>query len=187
MCMIICFSGKIASGKSSVSEALADKLKWLRISFGDYVRAQVADQGLDPNDRNTLQEYGQMLVERDAEKFCRDVLEFGAFVPGQNLLLDGIRHISIYQQIRDLLVPCQTRLIFLDPGDQERHRRSQERGDQDKILSSEEHAVESELSYAIPDSADLVISSKSELDIIVDECLEHILEWNRQFQSSEAS
>lgn len=91
MTVLVCFSGQIGSGKSSVSVAVATALGWSRTGFGDYLRAQIVQAGGDPHSRETLQDLGQRLVEADPEEFCRSVLNDGGFRPGEDFLIDGVR------------------------------------------------------------------------------------------------
>ena len=77
MSLLLCFSGQIGSGKSSVSTAVAEVLGWRRTGFGDYLRGEIARLGGDPDDRKALQDLGQQRVEDDSTAFCRDVLVAG--------------------------------------------------------------------------------------------------------------
>ena len=77
--LVICFSGRIGSGKSSVTKALANALHWRRASFGDYVRARVAEQGGDPASREDLQNLGQALVEANPEAFAVAVIHAAGY------------------------------------------------------------------------------------------------------------
>jgi hypothetical protein len=71
--LVVCFSRRIGSGKSSVTQTLANALRWPRASFGDYVRARVAERGGDPSSRKELQNLGQTLVEADPSGFAAAV------------------------------------------------------------------------------------------------------------------
>ena len=42
MSVLLCFSGQIGSGKSSVSAAVAEALRWRRTGFGVYLRGEIA-------------------------------------------------------------------------------------------------------------------------------------------------
>ena len=67
------FSGKIGSGKTTISEYVANLLSWPKVSFGDYVR-EIARQQKTDLSRSALQTIGASLVEQDCEGFCRSVL-----------------------------------------------------------------------------------------------------------------
>jgi dephospho-CoA kinase len=98
--LVVCFSRRIGSGKSSVTQTLANALRWPRASFGDYVRARVADRGGDPSSRKELQNLGQMLVETDPSGFAAAVLQARGYKRGADLLVDGIRHVAIKRRLR---------------------------------------------------------------------------------------
>ena len=82
MSLLICFSGQIGSGKTSVSAAVAEALGWRRTGFGDYLRSEIERLGGDPSSRQALQDLGQKLVDEDPTAFCREVLLAGGFRPG---------------------------------------------------------------------------------------------------------
>ena len=111
--LLVCFSGKIGSGKTSISRAVARWLKCACTSFGGYLRHEVARRGGDPDCRESLQYLGQSRIEQDAESFCRDVLAAGGFVPGEDFVLDGIRHLGVLPHLVRIAAPSEVRLIFL--------------------------------------------------------------------------
>jgi hypothetical protein len=111
--LVVCFPGRMTSGKTSVTKALAQRLGWPRVAFGDYVRAQLVQRGGDPASREALQNLGQRLVDEDVEGFVREVLCSGGFRPGDNLLIDGVRHVDIQTLIAKLVQPSRTFLVHL--------------------------------------------------------------------------
>src|SRR5262249_39299242 len=156
--MVACFAGKIGSGKTSVTHALAQCLGWRRVGFGDYVRAELARRGGNPEIRAELQDLGQRLVDSDPEAFCRGVLGSSDFPPGDDLLVDGIRHATVYRTIVALVKPSRARLFYLRASDDTRGLRTAERGEASSA-SIESHRVEAELATAVPDMADAVIDA----------------------------
>src|SRR3982751_2032964 len=74
MGIVVSFAGRIGSGKSSVSNVLAEALGWPRAGFGDYLRDELRRRGGDMASRQALQDLGQSFVEVDPEAFCRSVL-----------------------------------------------------------------------------------------------------------------
>ena len=179
MKVLLCFSGAIGSGKSSVSIAVAEALGWPRTAFGDYVRAEVARTGGDPTSRQALQEFGQGRVEADAVTFCRDVLAQGGFIPGMNFLIDGVRHLDIYSILTRLAEPTKARLIFLTADDVSRARRVEQRGDQADLVSADRHLVEADLRNSLPQAANAIINASEPLATVVAECLEYARCWSK--------
>jgi cytidylate kinase len=177
MSLLVCFSGQIGSGKSTVSSAVADALGWSRAGFGDYVRAEVQRMGGDPTSREALQNLGQKLVENNATKFCRAVLQFGGFSPGDNFVIDGVRHLTIYDALVGLAPPSTAKLLFLRAGELNRSLRVKVRADSADFARAETHRVESELRDDLPLRADAIIDSDRPLTDVVSDCLTAINNW----------
>ena len=105
MSMLVCFSGQISSGKSSVSNAVARALGWRRAGFRDYLRAEIKHMGGDPTSRRALQNLGQQRVESGPEGSCRAVLSSGGLTPGDDFVIDGLRHLKLLQILAGLALP----------------------------------------------------------------------------------
>lgn len=174
MNLLLCFSGQIGSGKSSVSTAVADALGWGRTGFGDYLRGEITRHGGDPDDRKALQDLGQARVDADAAAFCRDVLKAGGFQPGNDFVIDGIRHVNIFEIIKQVGLPSDAKLLFLGAGEMTRNARVQARADAFDFARASTHRVEAELREALPDRADAVIDADQTMDRVVSDCLEWI-------------
>ncbi len=110
---VLGFSGRIASGKSTLSAAVADALEVPRVSFGDYVRHLAGYMGLDADERVVLQGIGRLLAEHPRE-FCAKVLAQGGYQAGQPLVIDGIRHMEIAEEIRVQVAPAELKLIYVE-------------------------------------------------------------------------
>lgn len=177
MSLLLCFSGQIGSGKSSVSAEVAKALGWQRTGFGDYLRGEIARSGGDPDDRQALQDLGQARVDQDALKFCRDVLATGGFQPGDNFVIDGIRHVSIFEHLTQVSAPCDAKLIFLEAGEVTRSSRVQTRSDAGDFERASGHRVEAELRQALPDRADATIEADHALERVVANCLDCVRRW----------
>jgi cytidylate kinase len=177
MSLLLCFSGQIGSGKSSVSAAVAEALGWRRTGFGDYLRGEIARSGGDPDDRQELQDLGQVRVDQDALYFCRDVLAAGGFQPGDNFVIDGIRHVIIFEHLSQVSAPSDAKLIFLAAGEVTRSSRVQTRSDAGDFERASRHRVEAELRLALPDRADATIDADHALERVVADCLDCIRTW----------
>jgi cytidylate kinase len=177
MSLLLCFSGQIGSGKSSVSAAVAQALGWPRTGFGDYLRAAIARRGGDPNDRQSLQDLGQTLVDADPDAFCRDVLAAGGFTPGDDFIVDGIRHIGIFEILARVSQPSDAKLLFLGAGEAVRAARIISRTDAADFARASAHPVEAELDRALPDLADGHIDADQPLDHVLDQALRFVHLW----------
>lgn len=133
MSLLLCFSGQIGSGKSSISAAVAKCLDCQLTSFGDYLRAEIRRSGGDPLNRQVLQDFGQRRISEDPVVFCREVLAFGGFQPGQHFVLDGIRHVTIFDVLKIEARPSKARLLFLAASDAARFARVKHRTDSEDL------------------------------------------------------
>ncbi len=177
MSLIVCFSGKIGSGKSSVVKALAERIRWKHAGFGDYLRAEIKKCGGDPTSRETQQGMGQRMVVEDPEGFCAAVLSYGDFRRGDNLLVDGVRHVEIFETLRKITNPEPVKLIFLAVGAEVQRTRIHLRSDYSDLDRAGAHIVEAGLTKSLPELADVVINADIALDGVVAACLEKINSW----------
>lgn len=177
MSLLLCFSGQIASGKSSVSTEVAAALGWQRTGFGEYLRSEITRLGGDPNDRKALQDLGQERVDGDSAAFCRDVLTAAGFQPGDDFVIDGIRHVAIFEILAAVAKPSEARLLFLGAPESTRNDRVQLRADAQDFVRASTHRVEAELQDALPQRADAVVDADPPLDQVVAECLALVRRW----------
>lgn len=177
MSLLLCFAGQIGSGKSSVSTAVAAALGWQRTGFGDYLRAEVGRAGGDPNDRESLQDLGQRLVEADPAAFCSAVLTAGGFRPSDDFVVDGVRHVSIFDLLVKLGAPSEAKLLFLGAEDSTRLERVATRADARDFARATGHRVESDLQIALPDRAHGAVDANQSLDRVVADCLALVDSW----------
>lgn len=178
MSLLLCFSGQIGSGKSSVSTAIAQALGWRRTGFGDYLRAEIARLGGDPDDRKSLQDLGQALVNANPEAFCRQVLAAGGFTPGDNFVIDGVRHTGIFNILAKVCHPSDAKLIFLGAEVATRSARINSRIDARDFARASAHPVEAELSRALSDLADGIINADQPLERVLEAALTLVHRWS---------
>ncbi|OWP61670.1 hypothetical protein CDA63_18170 [Hymenobacter amundsenii] len=165
--LVVAFSGKVGSGKSSVSAAVASVLGWQRVSFGEYVRGVAQAQHLDDS-RLTLQNLGEQLLAADARAFCANVL---AQAPNQSepLIIDGVRHMQVLRMLRELVAPCSVAHVHLALDEATRAKRILAcRGEVDaqEIQRIDTHTTEQEVINSLPQYADLVVDSYDNLTTV---------------------
>lgn len=177
MSLIVCFSGKIGSGKSSVIASVGGRLQWKRTGFGQYLRAEIIRVGGDPDSREALQDMGQRLVESDPDGFCRAVLEFADYRAGENLLVDGIRHVDIFNRLERIVSPAEIRLLHLSVSEDVQRFRVQSRADAADLDRAGAHAVEADLAHSLPDRAHAVVDAEAPFHQVVETCLSYINDW----------
>lgn len=175
MLPIICFSGSIGSGKSSVSKVVAQRLGCKRAGFGDYVRHLVSKAGGDPTSRQELQDLGQLWVEADASAFCDGLLEFVGFEAPEPLIVDGIRHGKVFSLLKQKLHSQQVVLFHLEVDHGTRRSRFGARdGSLDGLESALAHVVEQESEEYLPTIADRLIDTNQRFEQVVEATLEAI-------------
>ncbi len=180
MSLLLCFSGQIGSGKSSVSAVVAEALGWQRTGFGDFLRSEIARLGGDPGNREALQNLGQRRVEDDPAAFCREVLAAGGFRAGDDFVIDGIRHVTIFERLAEVSKPSAARLLFLGAQTITRAVRVQTRADSPDFARASLHHVEAELVDALPKRADSIIDADRPLDLVVSDCLNLVQRWRER-------
>ena len=113
---VICLAGGVGTGKTTIAEALSERLRPSAIrSFGAIVRATARRVGL-PLDRQSLQVVGSRLVQQGwsafVDKLLSDVPDDVDF-----LIIDGIRHVEAVTEIRRRWSPIPVHLVLLRADD----------------------------------------------------------------------
>jgi dephospho-CoA kinase len=173
----LAISGRIASGKSSLTQDLACALGWRRASFGDYVRVVAAERGMEPT-RTNLQELGAQFVDEDPFGFARAVLQQAGWTEGQPVLIDGLRHVVILEALRGFLHPLPLKLIFVAVDDDVRFERlaSRSEGAPEHLQLAESHSTERDVRGDLLAAADLVVDGSKPPQRLVAEVTEWISE-----------
>jgi cytidylate kinase len=165
---VVGVSGGIASGKSTLSEAVALCLGCPHVSFGGYVRSEAKRRGLGV-DRSSLQTLGEELVASDPDKLCEGVLRQGEWIPGGPLIVDGIRHVEIAERIRQLVKPSDFRLIHLEAPAIAREARLAARGENGpRLVDLDRHSTEHEVSVSLPQIANLTLDGTLPIEQLIE-------------------
>lgn len=169
--MIYCFSGKIASGKTSIAKSLASEKGIKYISFSAYLKNYAISSGLDPNDRQTLQNLGEKFIKSDIQNFCVNVLNQINWEDQNSFVVDGIRHLEVFSILKELLLDKKILLVYLDTVLNTRLKRLDINR---KILTKfESHSTEKQVEAIIKDNADIVIDGSLDIKVIVKKILSH--------------
>jgi len=177
--IVVCFSGRIGIGKTSASKALAERLNCPWTGFGDYIRSVATNRGLNPDDRDEMQELGASLIdEHGFEWLCGHVIAAARWPGDCPLVVDGIRHAEAFQTIRRLLPSHRTVLILLMTDSEEAlGARLTERGIDPALRAKwEAHSTETQVLSNLPMIANLVVSANLPVDKVTAQIMSFIEE-----------
>jgi dephospho-CoA kinase len=167
----IAISGYAASGKSEISKLLVTELAYTKIAFGERMREVAIARGL-PLSRTVLIQLGRDIVKNEGwhdfvKLFLKDV------PPDSHLLLDGVRDLPAWIEIKQQLSCRGIALIHLDASRIVRRERLIERRraddmavDIDEFQSNEQ--AETDLDK-LKLSADLVVNAEASPQKVLDE------------------
>jgi dephospho-CoA kinase len=157
MSIIIGISGKMGSGKTTLAKLLSSTYDIPIVSFGDYVRSEAKKRDLVES-RILLQELGQSMLEKDAVAFCKNVL-YSKWDGKTSLIVDGIRHRSVYEIIWQLVAPRKFILIYVASIDSIRLKRL----NISSFNNIDNHATEIEITNYLESISDIKINNNDGL------------------------
>jgi dephospho-CoA kinase len=159
---LICLGGGIASGKTTLAEALQVALPGsARLAFGDVVRRHALTAECEPT-RQNLQDMGLQLIAEGWSLFVNDLLS-GLTSDPEVLIVEGIRHQEAVDALTEQLPTRKLLLVYLEVGsDQQRQRMA--------CLGETEGATGHDVERNVDDlraTADLVVSTGQPVEELV--------------------
>jgi cytidylate kinase len=172
--MILGFSGKIGSGKSTLSAEVANQLNWKHASFGLYVQKVALSKNIAPT-RENLQNLGARLLSDNAKKFCLSVVKESNWAYGESLVIEGIRHEEVIEIIRDITKPDIFKLIFLKISDKNIRKSRIANRDNTPINEADEHPTEKEvMNNTLLKRADLIVDAEKDISGLKNQIIQWI-------------
>jgi adenylate kinase family enzyme len=170
---VVGFAGRKKSGKTTISQAVAEALGWQHASFGDYVRYVASQRGLDATSIPVLQDLGQVLIEEGWTQFCTGLLIHAKWAPGNGLIVDGIRHAEAAQHLTSLVAPLRFILVYVSTDDDVLDAR---RGTGSAIdyETLERHSTEAQVKTRLNSVAALTVDGASPLHQLVGDVVSFI-------------
>ncbi len=163
---VIALSSRMGAGKSTIAQALSDRLGWPRVSFGDYVREVARVRGLQES-RSVLQQLGESLVQDDPRSLTAAVLSKVNIRSGA--VIDGVRHTQILKTIRELVAPLAVVLVYVETEEKLRIQRLVRRGmTVDEIQAADCHSNEMQVKGVLRESAVLKVRGDGDTAEAVD-------------------
>ena len=173
---VICISGGIASGKTTLASALADETKLPHASFGRFIRSAAGQRNLT-EDRGQLQQIGEHFIEELGwDLFCSRVLSAGGWSVGGGAIVEGIRHVAAFDTITRLVSPVRSLLVFILATTELREDRIRANRPKDlvNLAEAEIHSTERDVHELLIDRADLVLDGRRDQRYLVQQVLNTI-------------
>lgn len=126
--MIICITGRIGSGKTTVGQALAKELCCNQHSISNFLKHSLENHGNLYPSRNDLQDEGEKYIKYGWNRFCHDFLKFISWDRSQPVVIDGIRHIEFIKTLSIFAFPLPVYVVYLSAGEDTVARNIQIRG-----------------------------------------------------------
>jgi adenylate kinase family enzyme len=168
---IFAFGGRSKSGKTTLGKRLALELGVRFASFGDFVRKEARRRGLTNVSSPELQDVGLSLVTTDLSRFCESVLADAGFVPGEGLVIDGVRHLETIRELKRLTAGQNFKLVYLESSLAARHERAPQ--SVHELENLDLHPVDSETA-SLKDIANLVLDTSF---LTAGECHDRLRVW----------
>ncbi len=164
--MIVAFAGRIASGKSVISRAIAAHYSVDWVSFGDAVRREAKRRGRAAS-RSALQDLGEELIAAGWDALWPLVTDQVAWNGHSSLIVDGVRHLSAIESLQRLAEPSPLYVVFVHTPLDRRLEWLTERGvSGPEAAAADRHTNEAQLD-AVRGKADLVVTNDAGLDGVV--------------------
>lgn len=115
---------------------------------------------------------GEELEGADVNRFCRAVVDWAEWRPGSSLVIDGIRHVQVLENLRSLVKPTPLILVFVETDDSRRTSRLAERGEGEgedaRLGLVESHSTEQDVLESLPKLADVRLAADDSTDSAVE-------------------
>ena len=127
---VICISGEIASGKTTVAKAISSSIGCPCYSVSDYLKAEAKKRGYMVIDREVLQQVGEECINEGWIIFCKNFIDFIGLNTEKTVIIDGIRHRDFFEALKILTSPNKNWLFFLDVDNNKIQDRRRQRGEE---------------------------------------------------------
>jgi cytidylate kinase len=160
----VVFCGRLGSGKTTISRAVAETLGVRWNSFGSVCKKIAREQGTSI-DRESLQILGEYLVANSAEDFCRRVLAEAQPMSHRCIVIDGLRHSHVHKILQTLSLPRKLLCVYIEINNSIRLQRLalREGLTEDNARKLELHSTEVEVAGRVRQLANLTVDNSGDL------------------------
>ncbi|MBI9013902.1 MAG: AAA family ATPase [Clostridiales bacterium] len=167
--MIIMFSGKVGSGKTSLSKQLANDLQAEYISFGEYVVHIAKKNDLNHDNRKVLQNIGEEQIRKGWHQFCNGLLNYNTIVDFKLLVVDGMRHIDCYNTFQEMYPGEEIIILYINIDNSVSLQRQKKLDSEINYGKNGLHMTEKEVVTTIPYIADLILDGTKDINTLLNE------------------
>lgn len=172
--MIIGIAGRINSGKTTVAQELSKKLNCKVTSFGNVVRKIATERNIG-NDRKSLQDLGQSLVDNELDYLCKGVLDIVHWDAKENIIIEGIRHKNVLIKLKSITSPFVLKLIYIDASNSLLDYRDNSSRIVNNRAEIEKHETEREVISDIKAEANIIVNAEESMEVVCDKILQLLL------------
>jgi dephospho-CoA kinase len=169
---VLAVSGSIGSGKSTLSKELSKVRNCKYASFGDYVRKKAVTMGYVEASRTQLQKVGEVLVENGIRDFCLSVLQDSMWQLGEELIVDGVRHLEALETLKEIIFPQNLFLVYITLDEKTRVERLTSRDKDKNSHNSEKHSTEIQVPDILRTRADILINGSETVANNIDKIIQ---------------
>lgn len=158
--MVLCFSGKRGTGKTSIAKEIAERNGLSYASFGNFVRSIAVERSI-PLNTSDLQNLGEQLIsELGWDSFCTKVIQSSGWSEKLPLVVDGVRHLETFESLKKI-PNHQCFLIYISLEEKVRNERLEKRDGytEEEIKKLDAHSTELQVSNILLNKSDLIVDS----------------------------
>ncbi|CRL34772.1 MazG-like family protein [Agathobacter rectalis] len=114
---VICISGKIGSGKTTIGKMIANEIGGIHGSVSDFLKAELKKQGITTPTREQLQNFGENYIENGCVEFASQTVKYIGRKKELPFVIDGVRHVNFLNAIKMICWPAPVYEVVLQAND----------------------------------------------------------------------
>lgn len=114
---VICISGKIGSGKTTIGKMIANEIGGIHGSVSDFLNAELKKNGIITPTREQLQDLGAAYIENGWIEFAFKTLKYIGHKKEIPFVIDGVRQVNFLNAIKMICWPAPVYEVVLQAND----------------------------------------------------------------------